>query len=455
MMTDDYRKLYAVFDPNSPLEAKDNDLYVDLDQARGDADVIGRIEKRIIQSRDVPTCQLLAGHRGCGKSTELRRLQRCLEIETAPERWFVVFVQSLEDIDPNDVDFPEVLICVMRQLAAELKGRADISLKPGYVKDRLQRLRDLLFREVNFDQLDLDAVLGTISTSVKDSPDARLKIRQYLEPDTSKLLHAANDLIGEATLALADKGYKGLVLIIDDLDKMITRQHPSADCTTSEYLFVHRHAQITGFACHTVYSVPLSLANSKAEAKITSLYGVRTPVIPMVKIAGRPPERRRYAPGWEHVEQMIERRLAHVGAGAADVFSGTTRDALIRLSGGQPRELMMLMREAMIVAVPITPEAVERVAREGRRAYARQLRQEDWPILQEVAATGTLNRSKDNDDTIRELLDARAVLQYINEDEWYDVNPLIEVPASAGRNKPASRAKARPRPSARRPKAGR
>ena len=48
---------------------------------------------------DKPTFQLLAGHIGSGKSTELRRVQK--ELETGDDRFFTVFCQVLEDIDPT------------------------------------------------------------------------------------------------------------------------------------------------------------------------------------------------------------------------------------------------------------------------------------------------------------------------------------------------------------------
>ncbi|KKL07242.1 hypothetical protein LCGC14_2587990, partial [marine sediment metagenome] len=41
----------------------------------------------------------------------------------------VVYCEADEDIDRNDVDFPEVLIAVVRQMAAQLKV-VGVQLKP-------------------------------------------------------------------------------------------------------------------------------------------------------------------------------------------------------------------------------------------------------------------------------------------------------------------------------------
>ena len=70
-------------------------------------------------------------------------------------------------------------------------------------------------------------------------------------------------------------------------------------------------------------------------------------------------------------------------------------------------------------------QAVERAASEGRRAYARQLRAEHWACIETVRQRRILLRNAHNEEAIRDLLDSRAVLQYLNEEEWYGLNPLV------------------------------
>ena len=427
-MSDVLERVYRVFDP-APLEADQDDLYVDLDEVRGEAGLVNRLATRIRLSEQ-RTCQLLAGHHGSGKSTELKRLQR--ELENGDKRFFVVFCEARSDLDLNDVDFPEVLIAIVHQLAKQLKERAQIKLEPGYFKGRWEGLKTLLGSEVDFEGLELDAGMVKIAGVIKSSPDARAKIRKAMEPDTGNLLYAANDVIGKAALELGKKGFHGLVILVDDLDKLVLRPHPVAECSTGEYLFIHRHGQLSGFECHVVYSMPLALAYSAQEQKIATLYGAQVPVIPMTKVAQRPPKRSMHRPGMERFREVISARLKKISVGEANVFeTDKVRDRLIRLSGGQPRELMILTREAIIGGgLPINDGAVDRAEREGRRAYARQLRDEHWSLIDKVRNKGSLKRTQANDDLVRELLDSRAVLQYLNEEEWYGVNPLIAVPTS-------------------------
>ena len=150
-MDDLPRRVYRAFDP-APLRPDQTNLYVNMDAARGAYDVVNRLAKKI-RFADEPTCQVLAGHLGSGKSTELLRLQRDLESGNPP--YFVVYFSADEDIDRNDVDFPEILIAIIRQLAAQFHDRTGRTLKPGYFKDRWERIKHLLSSEVEFEKAEL------------------------------------------------------------------------------------------------------------------------------------------------------------------------------------------------------------------------------------------------------------------------------------------------------------
>jgi hypothetical protein len=434
MNPEDVQKVYQVFDPG-PLKPEETELYVDLDDVRGSPGIVNNLERRI-RLADKPTCQIVAGHRGSGKSTELRRLQK--KLEPGPKPLFVVYCEADQDIDRNDVDFPEVLIAIVRQLAAQLRDRAEINLKPGYFKDRFQRLKRLMSSEIEFGEAGIELGMLKLSSAIRGSPDARLELRKHLEPDTSNWIYAANDLIGDAQLELNRKGYGGLVIIVDDLDKMVLRLHAAAECSTCEYLFIHREAQLTAFRCHMIYTMPIALAYSGAEAILTNLYGSHPSVVPMTKVRARPPGKKPCEAGVEKFRQIIAKRLERAGFANRDVFAqDKVCDNIIQLSGGQPRELMILMREAIIGSgLPISPAAVDRAKREGRRAYSRQMRAEHWPIIKAVRKDGRLPRDAKNDSAIRELLDSRAVLQYANAEEWYGANPLLpEGPLASGDHK--------------------
>ncbi len=426
-MSDLAKRVYQQFS-GKPLEPCDQrNLYVDLEPGRGGQHPVKLIAKKIrFSEQGAPTCQVLAGHNGSGKSTELLRLKKDLEDDARP--YFVVYLRADEHLDRNDVDFPDILLALIRQLAFDVENREGVRLKPGYFQDCLERLKGLLTSEVAFDNFSLGSDLLKISGEIKASPDTRKKIRQALEPDTSNLLRAANDVIGQAELELSKKGKKGLVLIVDDLDKLVVRPYEDTGMTTDEYLFVNRAPQLTGFACHVLYTLPLSLAYSHQEDTICRSYNDDIPVLPMIKMAGPPPGSVPYEPGISLFRTIIDRRLAAADAEFDKVFADDELcHDLIRLSGGQPTELMALVRDAMIIIedLPVNRESLEQTKLKGNREYARMLMERHWPILDEVRRSGQFSRNKDNESAFRELLNSRAILQYVNDREWYGLNPMV------------------------------
>ena len=87
---------------------------------------------------------------------------------------------------------------------------------------------------------------------------------------------------------------------------------------------------------------------------------------------------------------------------------------------------MILIREAIIAgSVPIKDDYVENIARKIRHSYERQLREEHWSIIEQVKQNNRLDRNADNDSLCMELLANRAILYYLNEDQWYGPNPLL------------------------------
>jgi hypothetical protein len=69
----DKRKIFNAFNPNESLPPGD-ERYVDFSAERGSIQLLKTMADTIRFS-DASTCQLLSGHRGCGKTTEFDRLK--------------------------------------------------------------------------------------------------------------------------------------------------------------------------------------------------------------------------------------------------------------------------------------------------------------------------------------------------------------------------------------------
>ena len=97
MSKDLLTQIYNAFDPFEPLPAGDP-AYVDCAEVRGDTNILVDLGNKILRSERM-VCQLYAGHRGGGKSTELLRLKDHLEKEGCV---VVYFAADEDDIDPED-----------------------------------------------------------------------------------------------------------------------------------------------------------------------------------------------------------------------------------------------------------------------------------------------------------------------------------------------------------------
>lgn len=417
-------KVFKVFS-EKPLTPDQSNLYVPLDDLRGSYNTVHRLAGTI--RADQGTTQVLAGHKGSGKSTELMRLQK--ELETGKPNYFVVYCSSDEDIDRNDIDFTEILFVIVRQMAVQLKLKANITLEPGYFKKRLDSLRGLLGSQVEFEKFDLNLSVAKISGVIKNSPTTRDQVRKALEPVTDSFLAAANDLIGDATLQLGKMGYAGLVILFDDLDKMIVRPMEGTRHTTDEHLFINRSPQMTGFKCHIIYSMPLTLAYSKHHQTLKNLYGGQLPLVPMIKVKTMPPGGAVYQPGIDAMREIIDARLNSEQIMFNKVFDSVgTCDQLIQLSGGQPSVLMSLVKETVIAdTLPIKEASLNRIRVEGRREFRRQLRRDHWKVVEEFRTNGKYVPDEDEDPVFRDLLESRALLQYVNDEEWCGLNPFVEL----------------------------
>lgn len=111
---------YNAVNPEQSLEPGDP-RYVDFAAQRGDEHPVSVIVKRILRSEASQPVrhlkQLLAGHRGCGKTTELLLLKDRLE----KANFFVVYFDAALEIDMNDVDYSDLLLATIHQLHQQVE----------------------------------------------------------------------------------------------------------------------------------------------------------------------------------------------------------------------------------------------------------------------------------------------------------------------------------------------
>ena len=426
-MTLDLKRFYRTCNPSKTLNtANPSDLkfYIDFSSVRG-SNVIRELERTIaLLSNNEPTCQLFTGHIGCGKSTELLQLKQRLE-----ERGYhVVYFESSQDLDMADVDITDVLLATIRQASASLE-QAGIRVKPAYFKKLFGEIVEWLQTPIDLDfEAELSIGIGKVTAKTKDSPQLRKQLRQYLEPRTSNLLESINDeFLLPAQHNLLQSGKQGLVVIIDNLDRVDSTLKPSGR-KQEEYLFVDRGEQLKGLNCHLVYTIPLALAFSNDLSQITNRFGVEPKVLPMVPVKQR--DGNPYEAGLAFLRQMIlarafpdqseAERLASVG----DVFTETADlDYVCQMSGGHVRTLLSLLFRCMQQEdPPFSHQCLEHVVQRRQGELTRAIDDKEWEVLKRVVQQKSVKGEEDYHLLLRSLF----VYEYQDtEGSWFDINPIL------------------------------
>ncbi len=170
-----------------------------------------------------------------------------------------------------------------------------------------------------------------------------------------------------------------------------------------------------GVTAHILFVVPISLLYNPPGETVEDRF-VDLETLPMIPIFRRDDRHRSDEAVLDEVVEAIFKRVPR------SLFAdpALARD-LARFSGGCPRDLMRLLKRALLESRDrIDEHAVRRAASVIRGEMARKLTRAHHAILARVHLDGDI----DPDDTGRFLLYRRAALEYDGE-RWVGVHPLL------------------------------
>ena len=447
-MAFDAGRFFRACNPSKTLNLtspNDKQYYIDFSSVRG-SDLVQELKRTITLSGEEPTCQLFTGHIGCGKSTELSRLQRDLEAAD----YQVVYFESTDDLDMGDVDISDILLAIAKQVSKSLE-EAKLRLAPSRFQQLIKSTADLLNSEVTGLKIKTPEVgglkvggdlglsaedgtyslslgIGEITTKAKDSKDVRALLRQHLEPRIKTILDIINgELIDAANRQLLDQGKAGLVVIVDNLDRIDNKPRVQ-DRRQPEYLFVDRGDQLKQLRCHVIYTIPLVLSFSNEKENLTNRFGASPQVLPMVRTQNR--DASACEPGLDALRQMIlarafpdlpaDQRLDQLG----QIFdSSETLDRLCLASGGHVRNLLVLVNDCLKKAdPPLTQALLDQVISLRLSDLTKAIEVEEWGLLREVHRTKAVRGEGEYQALLRSLF----VFEYRDAGQtWFDLNPVL------------------------------
>ena len=414
-------EFYRASNPSRPIA--DQRYYINFSDVRG-GDIVEELARTIIDlSPDEATTQLLTGHVGSGKSTELFRLRD--HLETAG--FHVVYFESDIDLEMADVEVTDILLVMARQVSASLE-KVGINLKPTYFQRLFQSISDTLRMPMEVTDVSLSVGIANITAQSKESTDLRSQLHQYLEPRTKNILDSINqELLDPGISQLKAQGKAGLVAIVDNLDRIFPNPKPSGRFQP-EYLFVDRSEQLKRLNCHVLYTIPLSLAFSDDLPILVNRFGVRPSVLTMVPvhdISGRINET-----SLDKLRQMVmARAFPNLSEGdrrlhIPQVFdTAATLDRLCKVSGGHMRSVLRYVYGCVRKQSPPLSQAVlEQVIRDERNDMLALINTDEWQLLFQAVKDRTFQGNNDYNSLLRNLF----LYEYRDDrGRWVDINPVL------------------------------
>ncbi len=443
-MTVDLRKFFQATNPSKTLvveNIEDQKYYIDFSSVRG-GKIIEELKDNIAYfSPDEPTCVLFTGHIGCGKSTELLRLKAELELSG----FHVVYFESSQDLEMADVDIGDFFLAIARRVSQSL-AKIEVA-EPKILKELLQGALKILNADVTGVKLKVPVVgdvgvahegekfslafgIGEITAKTKSDATLRDRLNQYLGPQKTKLLEAINqELLEPAIAKLKQQGKQGLVVIVDNLDRLDSRPK-SWGRPQQEYLFIDQSEYLTKLNCHVVYTMPLALKFSNDYGNLTQRFPEDPKVLPMVPLQLQ--DGTEFEPGLALLRQLVLARAfpdltpQQRDSKITEVFDSIdTLDRLCSASGGHVRDLLRLLNNWIQKQreLPLNRETLEALIRIRRNEMTMQISDDEWELLRQVKQ----RKKVSGDQEYQILIHSRLVFEYRDRhgESWFDINPIL------------------------------
>ncbi|MEI6442951.1 MAG: P-loop NTPase fold protein [Nostocales cyanobacterium ELA583] len=422
-------RFYQACNPSRPLmieDIGDRRYYIDFTSVRG-GKIIEALLRTITKiSPTMPTCQLFTGHLGCGKSTELLRLKAELEAEN----FHVVYFESTHVLEMVDIDVTDILLAIAGLVSENLEAM-QLRVQPSYFSKLFSELVDFLQTPMDLGvEVELSVGIAKITAKTKESPQLRRRLRDYLEPRTENILQSINtELLDRANLELKARGKQGLVVIVDNLDRVATRPLPSGR-SLPEYLFIDRGEQLRKLNCHIVYTIPLALtfSNDSAELQHRLGGGVAPKVLPMIPVRQRSGEIN--PKGLGLMRQMVLARAFPLISPTERLNLVTqlfdhleTLDRLCLISGGHVRDLLGLLFDCLREQdPPFDRKCVELVIQRQRDYRANAIDMDESELILQVIQDQRVRGNVEYDILLRSLF----VFEYRDhQGVWFSLNPVL------------------------------
>ncbi|HEY4111693.1 hypothetical protein [Puia sp.] len=340
------REAKAVIEPEfQPNLFDEQELYVNLDEIR-DRSYLDKLYFALGYDRETESFEspagcvkiIFSGHRGCGKSTELRRIYSTLN---APGRYFTVFIDLEQEVEVGSFQYADFFSLLIHKL---IEGTARNKVKGG--AGRLQALAEKLLGEKTektrskkkkrSTEVEAGAEGGfklfgfggkaSFKEVFSGENEISTTVRQEIKQNTLQLINELNVEMGDTRLNIQESGQgEDILFIIDGSEKIQSDVY--------EELFIKKANILSELDINMLMAVPISsyYQIEKAPNNFSTLY-----TVPMIKL-----EKNDLA--LELMKKIIGKRIE-----IPLFIEGDAMNTCIEYSGGCIRQLFQVVHTSLI-----------------------------------------------------------------------------------------------------------
>lgn len=336
------------------------------------------LQKKLRSNLEHHAKLLLAGHRGCGKSTELVKLS-----EELSDDFFTVAFSVERECNIANVTVEDVLVVLMERIV-DACNEAGLGERFADSTETLKEIHGWFSKELEIDESTsetgksaeagvssehtywgkLVGLLAKAKTYIRRG-DKHLHRKTIEKPHRiAELVNRCNDLIAAVNNVLAGRKQR-LLAIIEDLDK--------ASLSDARQIFVEQPATLADLRTSLIATVPIFLLHSPDSGAFDAHFETMTlPMIKVVEFDGSA-----YGEGRAIIMEIIKKRVD------ADLIEKDAFNLIIKMTAGLLRDVFEVLDVAASAAESqsgrqlqqpvITKENVRYALNRLRRKYAQSI----------------------------------------------------------------------------------
>ncbi len=398
---------------NLPLVLGDP-RYTDCAKLRG-SDTVKNIVRELRRQKEGYLHLLFTGYRGTGKTTELFQLQSRFQ-----QDYEVFYYDASEKLDLTNCTVTDILMAIakethehMEAAGYPLPGKILRDVADWFFEKVLEKEKDIVKKAGSKIKLSSPKWFGFIIAEIFGSIEVESKhreiMRRKLENNLYSLIKKINVLLKSAEKQLKAHGKKGLIFMMDSLDRLKEG--------IDKELFIASGRFFKQLKGNFIYVIPISLLYDEQA----SLLDFPQEILPMIPIFERETDHIPHKTNIQLLKELIEKRIV-----VDDIFTNPeeTLTKIIMTSGGHLRDLMKLIHYACSETDDqINPNHAIIAMNKLKGIYEKVVRDDQYEHLVKIY----YNQATPNDPVSQKLIYNNVILVYREKDGtiWEDVHPAV------------------------------